>query len=52
MFFDVEKAFNVLSREDFLFIKMRQLQILRNMFSWIMVFLSGRTIQNKIGTEV
>lgn len=51
MFFDVEKAFNMLWRED-LFIKMHLLGIGRNMFNWILVFLSGRTFQNEIGTEL
>lgn len=37
MFFDVEKAFIMLWRED-LFIKMHQLRIERNMLNWIMVF--------------
>lgn len=41
----------MLWRED-LFIKMHLLGIERNMFNWILVFLSGRPIHSEIGTEL
>lgn len=46
MFFDVEKAFNMLWRED-LFIKMHQLRIERNMFNWIMVFFKWKNYSER-----
>ncbi len=51
VFFDVEKAYDML-RRDGLLIKLHQMGIEGNTFSWIMDFLSGRSIQVKIGSEL
>ena len=51
VFFDVEKAYDMLWREGLL-IKSHQMGIERNMFNWIMNFLDGITIQVKIGKVI
>ena len=51
VFFDVEKAYDMLWK-DGLRIKMHLMGIGGKIFTWIMDFLDGRTIQVKVGTEI
>lgn len=48
VFFDLEKAYNMLWREGLL-IKIRKLGITGRMYRWILDFLKGRQIQVRIG---
>ena len=51
VFIDLEKAFDMLWRDGLLY-KLRKIGVCSNMLGWISDFLSNRTIQVRIGSEL